>query len=235
MLKKKKGILYGVGVGPGNPELMTLQALRCIKESDVIVLPSEPKEECYAYQIVKQVYPNLDEKEIVCLPFLMIKDKAVLQKKHNEIYERISSYLNRNKTVAFLTIGDSCIYSTYSYMHSRAVAEGREAYYINGIPSFCAAAARLGISLGENQEEIHIVPASYGIEESVKWSGTKIYMKSGKKLKQLKESLREQEGLKVYTISNCGLPNEKVGMGIDEIAEDSGYLTLVIAMQDKRK
>ena len=72
------GILYGIGVGPGAPELMTLKALRCIRESDVIILPSAPKEECYAYQIVRQVCPEVEQKEIICLPFPMIKDKEKL-------------------------------------------------------------------------------------------------------------------------------------------------------------
>jgi precorrin-2/cobalt-factor-2 C20-methyltransferase len=140
------GILYGVGVGPGDPELLTLKALRCIRESDVIVLPSKPKEECYAYRIVKEVYPQVEEKEIICMPFPMIKDKAVLKKVHNEIYEGIAGLLDKNKAVAFLTIGDPSVYSTYSYIHHRVVQNHGRAEMISGIPSFCAAAAALGIS-----------------------------------------------------------------------------------------
>lgn len=228
-----ESILYGIGVGPGDPEMLTLKAVRCIEESEVIILPSEPKEECYAYNIVKKVCREIDEKEIVCLPFPMIKDKEKLHKAHDEIYGRIADYLSKGKKVAFLTIGDPCVYSTYSYIHSRVEAEGGRTVIINGIPSFCAASAALGIFLGEGQEEIHIIPASYNIRSTMELKGTRIYMKAGKSLKELKEVLIEQgtEKYEVYTVSNCGMDNEKIGLGVENLDENSGYLTLVIVKE----
>ncbi len=236
------GILYGVGVGPGDPELLTLKALRCIRESDVVILPSEPKEECYAYRIVKQVYPELDEKEILCKPFPMIKDKAILKQVHDRIYEEVIRLLDADKTVAFLTIGDPSVYSTYSYIHSRVMAlpadmpgqyHGR-AEMVSGIPSFCAAAASLGISLGDNKEEIHIIPGSYDISGTLERKGTRIYMKSGRKLAELKKALQEYEGigkLEVYTVENCGMVNERISSGIEHMDIDSSYLTIVIVKE----
>ena len=73
------GILYGVGVGPGDPELLTIKALRILKESDIIALPAQEKEHCHAYQIVKQSYPEMEEKELLPLSFPMTKDAALLQ------------------------------------------------------------------------------------------------------------------------------------------------------------
>jgi len=188
-------ILYGVGVGPGDPELLTLKALRCIKESDVIVLPTETKEECYAYHIVEKVYPQIEKKEIVCMPFPMIKDKEKLKKVHNEIYKQIAKILAKNKTVAFLVIGDPSIYSTYSYIHSKVIENKGTAIMINGIPSFCAVAAALGISLGDNRDEIHIIPGSYDVGHTLELEGTKIYMKSGKKLEELKKAILDYKDL----------------------------------------
>ncbi len=226
-------VLYGIGVGPGDPEMLTLKAIRCIEESEVIILPSEPKEECYAYNIVKIICKDIDEKELVCLPFPMLKDKDKLQRAHDEIYGRISEYLAKDKKVAFLTIGDPCVYSTYSYIHSRVVEAGGKAVIINGIPSFCAASAALGISLGEKQEEIHIIPASYDIRSTMELKGTRIYMKAGKGLKEVKEMLIEQgtENYVVYTVSNCGMDNEKLSFGVENLDENSGYLTLVIVKE----
>ena len=225
------GILYGVGVGPGDAELMTLKALRCIKECDVVILPSAPKEDCHAYGIVKEVYPEVEKKQILCLHFPMTKDKEKLEHAHNEIFCRVKKLIEEGKKVAFLTIGDPCVYSTYHYIHRRMEAAGKEVRIISGVPSFCAAAAVLGISLGDMQEKIHVIPASYEIENTMELRGTRIYMKSGKKLAQLKELLREQaktRKLEVYAVENCGMINEKRAYGIEQLDAEAGYLTLVI-------
>ena len=141
--KNNIGVLYGIGVGPGDPGLMTC---------DIIAIPAVSKEECYAYSIVQ---------------------------------------------------------------------------------SFCAAAARLGISLGEMMDEIHIIPASYDVRDTVGYGGTCVYMKSGKKLAELIEVLRTGDAIRkkkmtVYGVTNCGMESEHVYMGLDELTEAKGYLTIVI-------
>lgn len=93
----------------------------------------------------------------------MIKDKEKLTISHNKIYSDIVSELEDGKSVAMLTIGDPSVYSTYMYIHKRVMQAGFTAVMISGVPSFCAAAARLGISLGEMMDEIHIIPASYDV------------------------------------------------------------------------
>ncbi|ROR28317.1 precorrin-2/cobalt-factor-2 C20-methyltransferase [Mobilisporobacter senegalensis] len=229
------GILYGVGVGPGDPELLTLKALNKIKMSQTIILPVAHKKECHAYNIVAGIYPEIEGKEIICLPFPMIKDKEILKKAHDEIFKAVKEELESGKKVSFLTIGDPTIYSTYMYLHQRMVKEGYEAYIINGIPSFCAAAGVLNIPLGENKEEIHIIPGSYDVEEAILLKGTKIFMKSGKQLIKLKEALLELEKshkYSIYGISNCGMENEIVYKRLQDIGEDSGYLTIVIVKEN---
>lgn len=167
--KNNIGVLYGIGVGPGDPELMTLKAIITIKACDIIAIPAVSKEECYAYSIVQA---------------------------------------------------------------------GFTAVMISGVPSFCAAAARLGISLGEMMDEIHIIPASYDVRDTVGYGGTCVYMKSGKKLAELIEVLRtaangeadtdEEADMTVYGVTNCGMESERVYRGLDELTEAKGYLTIVI-------
>ena len=224
------GILYGIGVGPGNPELMTLGAIRAIEQCEVVVLPSEPKEDCYAYKIVRAVMPEIDKKEIICRHFPMIREKKKLKEAHDKIFQELKEFLDAGKNTAFLTIGDPSVYSTYNYMQKRAAKAGYETRMISGVPSFCAVAAALGISLGDGKDEIHIIPASYEISETLQLSGTKIYMKSGKKLAELKESLQKEPGCfqEVYAVSNCGLPEQKIMRGLDQLETKSGYLTIVI-------
>ena len=146
---EQSGILYGIGVGTGNPKQMTLQELEVIRECDLIVIPAVSKEECYAYSIAEQAYHEISEKPVLCMPFPMIKDEGKLEISHNKIYENIEGYLSKGQKVGMLTIGDPSIYSTYMYMHKRAEANGWRAQIISGVPSFCSVAARLGISLGE--------------------------------------------------------------------------------------
>lgn len=120
--KNNIGVLYGIGVGPGDPELMTLKAINTIKACDIITIPAVSKEECYAYSIVQAVLPEIEKKHIMCTPFPMIKDKEKLTISHNKIYSDIVSELEAGKNVAMLTIGDPSVYSTYMYIHKRVVS-----------------------------------------------------------------------------------------------------------------
>lgn len=240
--KAAAGKLYGIGVGPGESSLLTLKAIRTIESCDVLIYPAASKEECYAYRIVVREVPEVEEKPYCCLPFPMVREAEKLEKAHREIYEQIASYLNRDKKVGLMTIGDPTVYSTYMYMHERAKEEGFLPEIISGVPSFCAAAARLGISLGEKTDEIHIIPASYDVRETLQYTGTRIYMKSGKKLTDLIGLLREQEKtleknrtLEVYGVSNCGMEDEQVYYGLKELEQAKGYLVLVIVKYGKQE
>lgn len=225
--------LYGIGVGPGDPEELTLKAIRIIKESDVLLLPAKNKEECYAYKIVAEAVPEVREKEIRCYHFPMTKDKAELRKAHDAIYEDVQSLLQEGKILSFLTIGDPTIYSTYNYIHKQAVQNGWEAIIINGITSFCAVAAKLGIALSEQNDEIHIIPANKNIEGTEKLSGTRIYMKSGRKLVELINHLQwenESHPINVCAVANCGMANERIYRNFSELSEEApdNYLITVI-------
>ena len=134
--------LYGVGVGPGDPELMTLKAVRAIRECDVIAIPGSGQKINAAYTIVKKAVPEVEEKELAEIPMPMTRDSRKLEESHRAGTEQITAYLDQGKSVAFLTLGDPSVYSTYMYIHHRIVSRGYAAEMIPGIPSFCAAAAR---------------------------------------------------------------------------------------------
>lgn len=228
----KTGRLYGIGVGPGDPKLMTIKAYEAIKACDVIAIPAVSRTECYAYQIVEKVYPDIAQKCIMCTPFPMIKDKKKLDAAHEKIYKDIVSELESRKNVGMLTIGDPSVYSTYMYIHKRVKGAGFDADMISGVPSFCAAAARLGIPLGEMKQEIHIIPASYDVEKTLEYGGTCVYMKSGKKLgeliKVLEKAIALGRKMEVYGVTNCGMEDECIYRGLDELEMAEGYLTIVI-------
>ena len=131
-----------------------------------------------------------------------------------------------------MTLGDVTIYSTYLYVHHRVAEAGYPVEIVNGIPSFCAVAARLNMGLVEKSEMLHIIPASYQIEEALKLPGTKVLMKAGKQMGHVKELLKQADATAVM-IENCGMPGEKIYSTIDEIPEDAGYYSLII-VKEKR-
>lgn len=227
-----KGTLYGVGIGPGDPELLTLKAVRVIKESPVIAVPGKVKEDTVAYKIVKQAIPELDEKEFLAVDMPMTKDKEMLEKSHDAGAALVCEALDSGKNVAFLTLGDPTVYSTYLYVHKRVLERGYQAEIISGITSFCAVAAKLNIGLVEKAEPLHVIPASYQIEDALGLPGTKVLMKAGRKMGKVKEVLRET-GSEGMMIENCGMPGEKIYHSIDEINENAGYYSLVIIKEKK--
>lgn len=222
--------LYGIGVGPGDPELITLKALRIIRESDVIAVPGKDAKDTVAYKIVVQAYPQLAEKTLLALPMPMTKDPEKLEQSHNRAAEQVCEILHSGRHVAFLTLGDPTVYSTYLYVHKRVVQSGCEAEIISGITSFCAVAARLNQGLVEKAEPLHIIPASYQIEDALKLPGTKVLMKSGKQIGNVKRMLKATEA-KAVMIENCGMPDETIYRDVDEIPENAGYYSLIIVKE----
>lgn len=241
------GKLYGVGVGPGDPELLTMKGLRLICEADVIAAPGREAQKSVAYRIAEQAVALAGkkaqnifaEKELLSVPMPMEKDEAKLAKAHNKGIESIRKYLDKEKMVVFLTLGDPTIYSTYLYLHKRLTEAGYLTELVSGVPSFCSAAARLNMGLVERAEALHVIPASYsleiseGLERSIRLPGTKVLMKSGKCMKNIKEKLIEEEA-DIYMIENCGMEEEKVYASAGQIPDNSSYYSLII-MKDRMK
>lgn len=224
------GKLYGVGIGPGDPELLTLKAVRLIKNADVIAVPGKVKENSVAYQITIQAVPELADKECIPVYYPMSKDPEVLERCHTEAADQIEEILKKGKDVVFLTLGDTTVYSTYMYVHTKILERGYEAEIVSGITSFCAVAARLNIGLVEKAEELHVIPASYQIEEALKLPGTKVLMKAASKIGEVKQMLMKCNS-DVVMIENCGMPGEKIYYGAEEIPENAGYYSLIIVKE----
>ena len=96
-----------------------------------------------------------------------------------------------------------------------------------------AAAARLNQPLGEQEEQIHILPGSYEAGEGLQLSGTKILMKTGKKMGQIKEFL-QGSSQDICLVENCGMDDERIVRSVEEISEDAGYYSLLIVKDRKR-
>lgn len=227
-MTEQKATLYGIGVGPGDPELLTLKALRLIEACDYIAFPGENKEENIAYSIVAKVASGLENKRYLPCPIRMTKDKALLAADYQGAADKIIAALDRGADVAFLTIGDPAIYSTYMPVHKLVKEAGYRAKIISGIPSFCAAAAAMDIELCKHQEQLHIIPSNYDLGQALGLPGTRVFMKAASKLPQLKSALMDSDD-QVYMIENCGMPNQRIFTTATAMDEAADYLSLVVA------
>ena len=223
----KKGKVYGVGVGPGDPELMTLKAVRVIGESTVIAAVGKEIEKSKAYQIARAAVPEIEGKTKLSLPMPMTSDSEMLRKAHEEAVRSMQTFLDQGISVVYITLGDPTIYCTFSYLQKILEKKGYEVELVSGVPSFCAAAARLGISLAEKEEELHIIPAVYGLEEKLEYPGRHVLMKSAGRIPEVKELL-QKSGRPVMAVENCGMAKEAVYHSADEIPEDAGYFTIIL-------
>ncbi|MCI9082999.1 MAG: precorrin-2 C(20)-methyltransferase [Lachnospiraceae bacterium] len=232
------GKLYGIGVGPGDPELLTLKAVRLIRECEVLAVPGLKKEETAAYEIVRQVIPEVMKKECLALDMPMTKDIEKLKNSHRKAFSELRQALDQGRSIAFLTLGDPCIYSTYIYMHQMAVEAGYETEIVSGVPSFCAVSAKLNQGLVEKSQMLHIIPSTYGIEEGLNFPGTRVLMKVGKKLGKVKERLLEESAherrITAAMIENCGMPNEHICRNLEEMPDQAGYYSLMIVKEQKQ-
>ena len=154
-----RGKLYSVGIGPGDPELMTLKAVRLLKECDVVALPKGDGDIMTAKNIVNQIV-NIDEKEQVVIYMPMTKDKDALAKAHQEGADTITKLLDEGKNVVFITLGCPTVYATCIYVHKLVLKAGYDAELVAGVTSFCAVAAKLNVSLCEKAEPLIILPSS---------------------------------------------------------------------------
>ena len=202
------GTLYGIGVGPGDPDYLTLKAIKCMEKVDIIAAPGKVVEETTAYKIAVQAAPFIEEKEKAPIFMPMIMDRAKMEDAHRDGAAAVIQLLEEGKDVGFLTLGDTTIYSTFSYIEKIVKAGGYNTVYISGIPSFCAAAAEIGIPLCEWTEPLHVIPAVHKLDEKLPANGNYVLMKSGSKMAQVKEILRESRD-NVSMVENCGMPDRK--------------------------
>ena len=224
------GKLWGVGVGPGDPELLTVKAVRVLREADVVIVPDASSGDKVALNIAKDY---LKDKQIQFVKTPMVRDKAVMDAAHEQAADTICALLDEGKQVAFLTLGDPAIYSTYMYIHQKVLRRGYAVEVVPGIPSFCAAAARLNQSLCLGREPLTIIPASHDQNDLMDLPGNKVFMKAGRSILELQQALADKGLLEgASMVENCSMENEHVYPHFADLKEPSGYFSLVIVKGD---
>ena len=229
-----KGCLFGIGTGPGDPELLTIKAINTIEKCDVIAVPKTGDGDRAAFSIVKEY---LRGKELVECGFSMAKDISIRKESRLRVADLIIEYLDMGKDVGFITLGDPTTYSTYMYLHEIITAKGYKAEIIPGITSYTAAAAQLGISLCEGDETLLVIPASQNerIDELLAQPGNKVIMKSGSALAEVLSKLKELGyGDKTRIACEATMETQRLYNNIEEYesAAEGGYFTLVIVKEN---
>ena len=225
----EKGKLYGVGVGPGDPELLTRKAERVLGEANIVAVPDKGAGEKTALNIVSDLVAG---KELLSCPAPMVRDQSVLEASYQESADRICARLDEGRTVAFITLGDPTVYSTYIYVHKKVLARGYEAELIPGVPSFCAVAARLSTSLCEGAERLLIVPASHDAADCLDIRANKVFMKAGKAIGELQAQLAERGLLEhASLVANCGMEGELVCPRFADMTDGTGYFSIVLVKE----
>jgi precorrin-2/cobalt-factor-2 C20-methyltransferase len=211
---------------------MTLKACRLIRENDVFAVPGKEPRESVAYKIAVQAVPELAGKELFPVYMPMVKDREGIRRQHEEGARLIESYLDQGKNVVYLTLGDSTVYCTFTYLQAIMEEDGYETELVPGITSFCAAAARVGVPLCEWNEPLHVIPGLHNTEGTLEWPGNYAIMKSASKMPQVKAML-VRSGYDVQAVENCSMETENVYRSLEEIPDEAGYFSLIIAKEKK--
>ena len=232
-MEKRIGVLYGVSVGPGDPELMTLKAVRCLEKCPVIAAPQTAGGRMLALDIARGAV-GLDGKTILPLRFAMSRDPEVLRTSHEEAARAVKEYLDAGQDVAMLNIGDVSIYATFGYLQEILQAGGYATAMAAGVPSFCAAAARLNVPLTGGMDTPFTIAPGGWTDRVLEMPGTKVLMKAGRQLPVLLDALQQADKLKKSAlVCNCGLPDERVypDLSLERPQEQAGYFATVLVKE----
>lgn len=234
----KIGNFYGIGLGPGDPELLTLKALHTIQKADCIFVPkSDSKEDSLALEIVKDYVKG---KKIIEQIYPMTKDKQTLNTAWLKAAKEIYAEVKNGHDVVYLTLGDPMTFSTYIYLlrHLNAMLPEQTIHTIPGITSYNAAACSANYPLLTGDERLAVIPIPKDIAELrpiLESFDTVVMMKVAKKLDeviQLLEDMKLSEN--ALFASYIGQKNAYLTCDIVSLkGSGMGYMSVLIVKRSK--
>lgn len=229
----KTGTLYGIGVGPGDPELITLKAVKVLHRVPHIFAACSTKN---SYSLALSIVRcHLNGAGIEHLPFPMSKDPQVLASAWEENARRVLEVLDAGSDAAFVTLGDPLTYSTFGYLLKTLKRLQPEVRIVTipGITSYSAAAALTHIPLTEGEESFYLVSGALGaakLREVIEKSDNIVILKTYRYFDEIYQTLEEMDLLDRTTcISRCGLDGETVVENLRDLkGRELPYLSMVI-------
>lgn len=232
---RRTGTFYGIGVGPGDPELIPVKSVNILKHVDMVYTASSTKNDySMAVGIARQFIPETTE--IKMLRFPMTKDKALARIAWQQNARTVIEVLEQGKHAAFLTMGDSMTYSTYGYiMRSvRELAPHVTIITVPGIASYQAAAARLNTPLVEGKESLLLVSGVHGGKHIWHLNGKTenvVILKAYRNVGDITSAIENNPSFTdCVGIKKCGLPDEEIIRDMQQLKSmPPDYWTLIIA------
>ncbi|MGT2934009.1 cobalt-factor II C(20)-methyltransferase [Streptococcus catagoni] len=223
---------YGIGIGPGDSQLITVKASKLLGELDIIYTPEAKKAgKSLALTIAE---PYLSEAvEIKQRHFPMVACQSEKEAQWQSIGQEIIADVLSGKNVAFITLGDAMLYSTYSYL-LEIVGSQIETQTIPGITSFSTMASVLGQPLTMDEESLAVVPATAPaskIEAALQIHDSLVLMKVANHLDKILPLLEKYQLLdKTFLVSHASMPEQKILRGVSDLRLDSklSYFTTMI-------
>ena len=223
---------YGIGVGVGDPEQLTVKAINTLKKCDVVIVPEAKKDEgSAAYNISKEyLKPGV---EVVFMEFAMLKDPADRVAGRQANTRVVEKLLDEGKNVGFLTIGDSMTYSTYVYiLENMKDKYKKQVVTIPGISSFADMSSRFNFPIVMGDESLKIVSINENtdIVKELNNADNIVFMKVSRNFDKLKEALEKTGNMNnIIMVSNSGKDIEKVFYDISNLTKaDVPYFTTMI-------
>ena len=235
------GTLYGVGVGPGDPELITLKGQQILDRARYVFAPkARNKSDSIALDIARKYINRFATVEEILFP--MVTDRDALDGHWQAAAETVLAVLRAGKDAVFLTLGDALLYSTYIYL-IRAIKRALPALKVvtvPGVTAFSAAAALTGMPVGEGKHPVVIIPTAddlTAIDRAFELGGTVVLMKVGRRLSRIIALLEERHLIdRSVFVARAGLAGECIETVLTHLnTTDShtGYLSTIII--DARK
>lgn len=233
--------LVCVGCGPGDPELLTVKAVKAIQGAEVIACPTAKEgKPSIALSVVEPLIDKKKNPEIINLVFPMVKDKETLESTWDRNTKILAQKVREGKKVVYLTIGDPYLYSTWIYLHRELQTKHPEIKItvIPGIVSMFTFASKVGISLAEGAETMAVIPSCYDlsrVQETAKNCDTMIFLKDGRYFDQVIKLLKEAgfSDDSIFAIGqDLGTPNEivkKMRLGdVNESTMTTKYFSIMV-------
>jgi precorrin-2/cobalt-factor-2 C20-methyltransferase len=236
------GTLYGVGVGPGAPDLLTLRAVRVIEAASVLACPrSSDFGASVAWSIVEPIVGARAPQERLRLTFPMSKDPDEVRPCVVAAVDALEKHLLAGRSVAFLTEGDPSVFSTFGYVREEALGRwpGLRVEVVPGVSSISAVVARGGVPLADGHERVAIVPATYGVDDLVdllERFDTVVLMKLGGEMPAILAAL-EKTGLtdRAFFVSKATMAEERVVRDIRTLQDEHGgcFAMMIVKRTDR--
>jgi precorrin-2/cobalt-factor-2 C20-methyltransferase len=209
------GTLYGIGVGPGDPELLTIKGLRLLQQSPIVAFPAGISDHRGMAQQIVSPWLRSDQIQLP-LTFPYVRDEAELDRAWKHAAETAWQHLKQGRDIAFVSEGDVSFYSTFTYL-AQTLQQLHPEAIVQTIPGICsplAAVAALGIPLTTQDCRLAVIPALYGLEEletALNWADTVVLMKMSSRYRDIWQRLQQRQLLaSAYVVEYATLPQQVI-------------------------